>query len=386
MSWEETVDVKLEEKKLDGFLMIDDSSNASMYYSTGFKASDTFTFLHTDGKSVLMVPDLEKSRAEKEADVDKVESTSRYRKGDTRGDEESQVRVLEKFLKEHGVEKLGVPKDFELGKAEKLREKGFEIETTEDFIQECRIQKTEEEVEKLREVQQITEEAMQKVENMIEESEVQDEELYLNGEKLTSERIKKEIKVFLLEKECETPEDMIVASGAESADPHSTGSGPIKEGETIVVDIFPRHSSLYFGDMTRTFVKGESSGEVRKMYEAVQEALEKALKFLESGAGVSAEELNDKVCDVLEEHGYQTPRQGEIESGFLHSTGHGVGLDLHEPPRLGPGGGELEPGTVVTVEPGLYIPEIGGVRLEDMVLITEDGYENFNSMNKELEV
>ncbi len=118
----------------------------------------------------------------------------------------------------------------------------------------------------------------------------------------------------------------------------------------------------------------------------VLEAQQAAFEVLEQGAGVTTTEVYDAVCDVLEGHGFKTLRDGDIEEGFIHSAGHGIGLELHEPPRISDNSEEIEAGTVLTVEPGLYISCVGGVRIEDMVVVTEDGYENYNSMNKDLEL
>jgi Xaa-Pro aminopeptidase len=138
--------------------------------------------------------------------------------------------------------------------------------------------------------------------------------------------------------------------------------------------------------MNRTFLKGEASDEIKRMKEAVLESQQAALEVLEKGAGVKANEVHNKVCDILENHGYETLRDNDTESGFIHSTGHAVGLELHEPPRISGNDTELKAGHLLTIEPGLYVPELGGLRIEDMVLIKEDGYENFNTMDKDLEI
>jgi Xaa-Pro aminopeptidase len=127
--------------------------------------------------------------------------------------------------------------------------------------------------------------------------------------------------------------------------------------------------------MTRTFVRGTPDAAAHAFYETTEEALAAALDTIE--AGVTGEAVHHAVCDVYEDAGYATLRSDEAaETGFIHSTGHGVGLEVHEEPRLSETGEELEAGNVVTVEPGLYDPDVGGVRVEDLVVVTEDGYEN----------
>jgi Xaa-Pro aminopeptidase len=192
---------------------------------------------------------------------------------------------------------------------------------------------------------------------------------------LTSERVAESIEVTLLREGCALDET-IVACGSDAADPHDRGSGPLAAGESIIVDIFPRDKATgYHSDMTRTFVKGEASDELRAWHDVTDEARAAALSAVEPGA--TGTEVHDVVCDVYESAGHPTLRSDpSTETGFIHSTGHGVGLDVHELPRVSPGGGELEPGHVITIEPGLYDPAVGGVRIEDIVVVTEDGHEN----------
>lgn len=377
----------LESSDYDAFMIRDDShSNTNLYYLTDFEAPDPFIYLRKDGESIIVVPQLEFSRAEEEAKVDHIISSSEFKQGESRDNGDTKFAIIEKLLDRFEAEKIAVPSDFELKLADELRERNVGIEAIEDKVMDAREIKSSEEVEKLKQAQKITEEAMEKAEKLVGSAEVEEGELHLDGEVLTSEKLKKEIKLFLFEKNCDVPQEAIVASGYDSAKPHSTGSGPIEGGEPIVIDIFPRHGNRYFGDMTRTFVKREASEEVKEMKDAVLEAQEAALGVLEKGAGVKASEVHNRVCDVLESHGYETLRDNDTESGFLHSTGHAVGIDLHEPPRIAGNDTKLKAGHVLTIEPGLYIPEVGGVRIEDMILITEDGYENFNSMHKELDI
>lgn len=382
MNRTEPLDQLLDEEGFDAFLMREDSGDADMYYLTRFPRSDPFIFLRKDGESTIIVSQLEYSRAKEEAEADNVLSTGEF---DLEDADDRQTELIKQIIDRFEIEELAVPRDFHLELADKLREE-IKLEPVEDRAMEARKVKSGEEIEKMRQAQNATEEAMEKVKSMIEDSDVEAGDLYLEGEQLTSERVKREVRKFLLERDCSTPEGMIVACGEDSAKPHSTGSGTLKAGKPIVVDIFPWHDNLYFGDMTRTFVKGEASEELIEMKDAVLEAQEAAFEVLEKGAGVEASEVHDAVCDVLEAHGYATLRQGDTESGFIHSTGHAVGLELHEPPGISENDEELGDGNVLTIEPGLYLPDKGGVRMEDMIVVKEEGYENFNSMDKELEV
>jgi Xaa-Pro aminopeptidase len=162
------------------------------------------------------------------------------------------------------------------------------------------------------------------------------------------------------------------------------------EGESIILDIFPADkASRYYADMTRTVVKGEPGEELQKMYDAVLESQQMALAMV--GPSVNGKDIHQKVSDVLHEAGYETllhdQKPGEpLQRGFIHGTGHGVGLEIHEAPRVSTADEELVPGDVVTIEPGLYYPEIGGVRIEDLVVVTEDGCRNLTKFPKEFRI
>jgi Xaa-Pro aminopeptidase len=198
--------------------------------------------------------------------------------------------------------------------------------------------------------------------------------------------LRTEIDVELLKLGC-AAEGTITAGGAQAADPHERGHGPLKTGESIILDIFPvDKTSRYYSDMTRTFVKGEPGEELQKMYDAVLESQEAALAMIR--AGVNGRDVHKKVSDILHEAGYETlvhdQKPGEpLQRGFIHGTGHGVGLEIHEAPRVSIADEELISGDVVTIEPGLYYPEIGGVRIEDLVVVTEDGCRNLTEFPKE---
>jgi Xaa-Pro aminopeptidase len=248
-----------------------------------------------------------------------------------------------------------------------------------------RATKTPWEINQISATQEANEAAMAAAETLIATAEIGDGgELVHGGEPLTSERVKQEIEITLL-RHGRALDETIVACDADGADPHNRGSGTLTADDLIVVDIFPRDKETgYFGDMTRTFVRGEPNDEAKRRYEVTHEAFETALNAVEPG--VTGAEVHDAVCDVIEDAGYDTLRSDpSADTGFIHSTGHGVGLDIHEQPSLSPTGGELEPGHVITIEPGIYDPDIGGVRIEDLIVVTEDGYENLTEYRIGLE-
>ncbi|MDQ3927471.1 MAG: Xaa-Pro peptidase family protein, partial [Actinomycetota bacterium] len=247
--------------------------------------------------------------------------------------------------------------------------------------------KTEEEISYIERTQRAVESACARAVGILEEASVgEDGTLLYGGEVLTSERLRSEIDVELLRRGY-AADGTITASGGQAADPHERGHGPLRAGESIILDIFPvDKASRYYADMTRTFVKGEPSPELQRMYDAVFEGQEAALSMIR--AGVNGRDVHKKVSDILYQAGYKTlvhdQKPGEpLQEGFIHGTGHGVGLEIHEAPRISIANEELIPGDVVTVEPGLYDPEVGGVRIEDLVVVTEDGCHNLTNFPKE---
>jgi Xaa-Pro aminopeptidase len=189
------------------------------------------------------------------------------------------------------------------------------------------------------------------------------------------------------------PEGTTFAVGPSGADPHNAGipSAEIRKGRLIVFDIFPQAENGYWFDLTRSFLVGRADSKARRLFETVQEAQSDALDYLR--AGVTGEDVMRRVCDVIERRGFQTVKRvfegkaRDVASGFTHSLGHGVGLTIGESPYLGFNGRDpLKTGEVVTVEPGVYLPGYGGVRIEDTVLIKSKGVENLAHVEKELEL
>ena len=373
------LDTFLDEREADGYLIDASSEQSDQLYLSGFDAHDPFFTLYT-GETHLLVSGLEYGRATKEA---RAETVSRYADYDYQyGPPDERIRMLADFLADHDVSTVLAPARFPLATADGLRGREVTIEAeTEDVLTEIRAVKTSEEVEHIREAQRANEAAMAAAEELLRAASAEDGSLLLDGETLTSERVTREIEMALLEHDHALSET-IVAGGEQGADPHDRGSGPLPANEPIVIDVFPRSKETnYNADMTRTFVVGEPTEEARRRYELTEQALDAALSAIEPGA--TGADVHDAACDVYEEAGYATLRSDPgTEVGFIHSTGHGIGLDVHELPSLSPSGGELEPGHVITVEPGLYDPAVGGMRIEDLVVVTEEGYENLTSYEK----
>ncbi len=374
------LDSYLEETDTDGYLVDAASDDSDQYYLSGFDAPDPYITLYNGDVHIFFFRSLEYGRAKKEARAETVQRGSDFDYEALLSEcdpEEARARVLDAFLADHGVDSVAAPPRFPLRTADQLRGRGIEVTPDEQgIITEIRATKTDEEVDNIREAQRANEAAMARAEALIDDAAVDDEgRLVHDNEVLTSERIKEEIEVTLLRHGCGL-DGTIVACGSDAADPHDRGSGPLYAGESIIIDIFPRNKETkYHADMTRTFSHGEPSETVSEWYDLTQEAKEAALAAVEPGA--TGEEVHAAAADVYEDAGEPTLRTDPTtETGFIHSTGHGLGLDVHEQPSVSPSGGELEPGHVITIEPGLYDPDVGGVRIEDFVVVTEDGYEN----------
>ncbi|WP_262177878.1 M24 family metallopeptidase [Haloarcula laminariae] len=384
------LDAFLDETDTDGYLIDADSTDSDQYYLAGFDAPDPFITLY-DGETHLLFPrSLEFGRAKRESRAETVERYVDFDHAELveeHGPEEAVSHVLGRFLDAYDVDSVAVPPRFPLRTADGLRARGVDVTAdTDGTVTEIRATKTDEEIDHIRVAQRANEAAMAAAEALLREAEVADDgTLRDDGEALTSERVREEIEVTLLRHGCSLDET-IVACGADAADPHDRGSGPLSAGEPIIIDIFPQDKTTkYHADMTRTFCVGEPGETVREWYDLTERAKAAAFDALEPGA--TGEAVHAAVCDVYEDAGLPTLRSDDrAETGFIHSTGHGVGLDVHELPRLSPSGGELEPGHVVTIEPGLYDPEIGGVRIEDIAVVTEDGYENFTDYDQNLTV
>lgn len=370
-------------------LLISESyHSADMYYATGFLAPDRFVYLCQDDTEYLFVSQMEYERAKKESKVKNVHSWEEYdytsRLRALRDPDLAMVDTLAAIFAALKIRQVRVPADFSLLLGDMLRSKGIKVIPTPRLFEEARSVKTPEEIEKIKRAQAVNEMAMAHAIDIIQRSKPVNGVLHYEGRPLTSEYLQREIELVFIGNGCDT-NDSIVAAGPRSSDPHFAGEGPVSENEPIVIDLFPYDKKdRYFADMTRTVVKGRPSAEIQKMYDIVLEAQNIALNAVK--AGVTGKYVNDLVCECFEKHGYGTTRTRSAE-GFIHSTGHGVGIDIHELPSISEAGLEpLKAGQVVTVEPGLYIKGIGGVRIEDMVVVTEKGCINLTNMPKKLVV
>ena len=309
----------------------------------------------------------------------KVDSREIYKKMEQGCVKRSFYNLVLFFLKERGVKECYFDFNSSYLYLNEISKHIKVLELAGDYL--SRMIKSEYEINELKKVQKLTGGAMGVAKKLLSEAIIVNGRLNLSGEFLTSEIVKGEINSYLA-KNGAISSNTIVSSGLQTSEPHNKGSGFIFADSPIIIDIFPRLDSTgYWGDMTRSFCKGVPPKWLERMYGVVYESQLAGLEFISEG--VSAGEL-DSICrGVISKSGYKTELTDNGWSGFFHSTGHGVGLDIHEGPGIYSGGDYiLKAGDVVTVEPGIYIPKLGGVRIEDTVLVSENGFIPFSIPEK----
>jgi Xaa-Pro aminopeptidase len=282
-----------------------------------------------------------------------------------------------------------VPSSFPVALADYLRSKGVSVTPDPERLELRRRQKDDRQLVAIRLAQRATEAAFTAARELLGSASPGPDGLALDGRTVTCEMVRQTIVETLREHGCEG-EPPLVGAGPRGALVHDLGSGPIHPGEPVIIDIFPRHSaSRYHADMTRTFCWGEATERLRAMHATILEALKRSTDAI--AAGVPGRVPWEVACDVIEAAGFRTVRglkEGEsLEEDFFHGLGHGVGIEVHEQPFLGQGNNaELLVGDVVTIEPGVYRKDFGGVRLEDLVVVREGGSELLTEYDYELEI
>lgn len=344
---------------------------ADMQYASGFTPVDPVVFLDAGraGKH-LVVPLLELGRARLEAAKATVWSPVELNiPPEERRSTAAWAVAIAQRARVHAVT---VAPAFSLAVARALERAGIRVDIASCGLYPERATKSAREIACITEAQRGAVAAMRAALRAIRTAQVSRAgELVLDGKTLTSERLKALIVRTLLDRQCSARE-MIVACGRHAADPHHRGEGPLRAGETIVLDIFPQHHPTgYWGDLTRTVVKGRASPTARRMFRAVRDAQRWARAALRPG--VRADRIHSEIQRRFEAAGFKTENRDGVPVGFFHGTGHGIGLEIHEAPSISTVNVRLRAGNVVTVEPGLYDPAHGGVRIEDTVVITPQG-------------
>jgi len=361
-------------------------TSADILYASGFLAPDAFVwFAAPDGPRGVVLSQLEFSRGRKECHPGlEVWCSDDFFTADER--RRDPTVLLPRLADKLGVSGFIVPGDFPLLLADTLRQGGLTVEVGDiPFFPERQV-KNAAEIEKITAGLRAAEAAELRAIAILGEAAIgTNRELYWQGAALTSEIVRAEVGITMLRYGA-VASSTIIAGGRQAADPHNVGTGQLYAHQPIVMDIFPRVCATgYWGDITRTVVKGTAPAIVRRAFDAVLAAREAAKQEIK--AGVIASKPHETAARILIEHGFENGRDEHGPSGFIHGLGHGVGLDIHERPRLNSSAEHrLQVGEVVTVEPGVYYPSWGGIRLEDMVVVEAGGCRCLNSIGTILEI
>ncbi len=363
------------------------SENPALFHRVRFSVGDPAAWLsfHLDGqtRTEFIVRDIEMERAKQAVRVDQVNCPSSYTpSGGLSGDRATATaQAVTECLRQAKVQVVTTDRTLPYIYAWHIQQAGIAVEYSPELGVLERRTKDDQEIDWMAEAQQATEAAMLMACQTVARAKANaDGILQHAGGELTSERLQKMISEYLLELGYSTPHGSIVATTPDSADCHERGSGPLRSGEAVIIDIFPVNTKTHYcGDCTRTVVHGDASDELRKMHSAVVAAKKAATTA--ATAGASADSVHSATKRAIVEAGYRFSR-GEISDlpVMPHGTGHGIGLEVHEPILLDDNGGTLLAGEVLTIEPGLYSRNFGGVRVEDMVVITDSEPRNLNKL------
>jgi Xaa-Pro aminopeptidase len=374
---------------MKNLLMVADSDHdANMLYAVGMFVPDPFIYLRIRGKDLLVMSDLEIDRARKQAPHCHIYSLSQYQQKLRREGKKSPgiADIVAAVLEEYRVSKVFVPGNFSYSLALELRDAGIKVKPKPGGFFPEREEKSADEVKKISAALMMAEVGLAEAMQALKASKIgKNRKLIYHNAPLTSEKLRSIIDTAIIQASG-LASHTIVAGGKQACDPHESGFGPLRANEPIILDVFPRSQKTgYFGDITRTVVKGRASEAVRKLYDTVHRGQKTAFSLMRAGTETS--KVHKAVQDLFVREGYKTGKSNGRMQGFFHGTGHGLGLEIHEAPRMGATSkGPLKIGHVVTVEPGLYYPSIGGVRLEDVALITKGAPRNLTQFEKVLEV
>jgi Xaa-Pro aminopeptidase len=360
--------------------------DSNMLYAAGFFVPDPFIFFQHKQTKYVVMSDLEIDRAKKQAHADRVLSLSLYqRKLRKLGKPATLIDILDLLFRERGIRSLIVPANFSVLLADQLRAKGFSVQIKRDPFFAERETKDGTEVKHITESLRVATLGLEAGIRALKRTKIKrDGYLYLNGSRLTSEMLKTFVNTTIMAQGW-VPSHTIISSGNQCVDPHHEGTGPIKAHTSIIFDIFPRSQKTgYFGDLSRTVVRGRASERLKEIYATVQAG--QKIGFDQIRDGIDGKDIHQQILALFEARGFHTGRINGRMQGFFHGTGHGLGLDIHEPPRIAPVEATLRTGHVVTVEPGLYYLGVGGVRLEDVVLVTSKGNRNLTDCPQFLEL
>jgi Xaa-Pro aminopeptidase len=368
-------------------IVADSERDANMLYATGLFVPDPFIYANFGGRPLLVMSDLEIDRARRQAPHCRVVSLNQFQKKlRAQGIKRPGFpHVIQEILHKKKIRRITVPDDFPFGLAKDLKKLGIKVEPRTGFFPQREI-KSADEVKKISAALMMAEVGMAEGMQVLRRAKIgRHRKLIYHNLPLTSEKLRAVIDCAILQASG-LAANTIVAGGKQGCDPHERGYGPLRAHELIILDIFPRSQKTgYFGDITRTVVRGRASEAARKLYDTVLQG--QKIAFEKIRAKVKTADVHQAVQKFFVQQGYKTGNRNGRMEGFFHGTGHGLGLEIHEAPRIGATStGKLKAGQVVTVEPGLYYPRIGGVRLEDVALVTANGARNLTQFEKVLEI
>ena len=371
----ELLDRTIEKHGADAYVAFGSSQNPDIRYLTRFRTEDPVLYIKKPGKpGTMVVSQMEYERASGES-IATIMTRSESGLLDYIKQGSTLDQAYAKVISAQAGKKVLVPGSFPYGLGYCLS-RFCEVMLDSGTVESMRAKKSAAEMKNIRAVQSATDIAMKQATSLIRASKTKGGILFHNRKPLTSGIVRSLMHKTLMDYGCQATAT-IISCGKESALPHFLGSGPLLESEPIVIDIFPVHETTgYYTDMTRTVARGEPSAEIIEMYDAVLEAQD--LGMSAARPGTKGSDVHQAVVDLFGEKGFESNTQG-----FTHNLGHGVGLEVHELPTVGPAGKELASGNVITVEPGLYYRELGGIRLENTGAITSKGFRSFTKFPRE---
>jgi Xaa-Pro aminopeptidase len=351
-------------------------TEADLLYPTRFFAPDPFLFVQKGRRRLLVMSDLEMDRARRQATVDRVLSWSRIARGiEAAGRKATAAAVIAQVLRDLGLRRVEVPRRFPLALAQELsRRRVRVVPGPEPFWPERAVKSDDERRAVVASLRAAEAGLAAGIEALRGCRIGRDGYLRRGGRRFTAEDLRGVVNTRIMAEGC-VPSHTICAPGDQAVDPHEEGHGPIRAHQPVVMDIFPRSERTgYFGDLTRTVVRGRASERLKEVYALVHEGVRLGHRRVRDGAEGQA--IHREIQALFDGRGYKTGRRDGRMQGFFHGTGHGLGLEIHEPPSIGIRPSTLREGHLVTVEPGLYYLGLGGVRIEDVALVTRTGSRN----------
>jgi Xaa-Pro aminopeptidase len=369
-------------------LLIDSPSrNSDLIYSGGYYCLDSIIIIETENKKIGFFPSTELELAKKNSNVKEIYnlSTEFMRIKNEQKYPPLKSSIVIEWMINNGYDTVIIPANFPVIEFTNLKSHGFNVAIIEGEFHHARVSKNRIELDHIRDNSKKNVEVMDEVKRIIADSAItNDRKLKYQGQILTSEYLQNFILMKFIEKGM-MADSVIVAVGDQGCSPHDNGHGDIFADTSIIVDIYPRsRDNHYYTDMTRTFCKGKATDELKKMYECVHDA--QKLVFDKIHADADGKLIHEAVLNFFRDKGYKSGTINGYLQGFFHGTGHGLGLECHESPYISLNGEMLPENSVVSNEPGLYYLGIGGVRIEDLILVTKSGFENLTNYEKILEI